>query len=55
MFVDDYSAWVTGLLAEANREGILAIIDRAIDWERQSRATFESEKIVIIYFTRQLD
>jgi hypothetical protein len=54
-FVDDYSAWVTGPSAEANREGIQAIIDRAMDWERRSGATFEGEKTVIIHFTRRPD
>jgi hypothetical protein len=28
-FIDDYSAWVTGPTAEANRVGIQAVIDRA--------------------------
>ena len=32
-FVDDYSAWVTGESAEANRPGIEAIIEQALDWE----------------------
>src|SRR5882757_174563 len=54
-FVDEYSAWVTGPSAEANREGIQAIIDRAMDWERRSGATFEGEKTVIIHFTRRPD
>ncbi|XP_044720168.1 endonuclease-reverse transcriptase domain-containing protein [Hirsutella rhossiliensis] len=35
-FVDDYSAWVTGPTAEANREGIQAIIDDALEWEVRS-------------------
>jgi hypothetical protein len=52
-FVDDYNAWVTGPSAEANREGIQAIIDRAMEWERRSGATFEGDKTVIIHFTRQ--
>lgn len=30
-FVDDYTAWVTGPRAEANREGVQAIIDKAMD------------------------
>lgn len=51
-FVDDYSAWVTGPTAEANRVGIQAIIDRALDWERRSGATFEGDKTTIIHFTR---
>ena len=51
-FVDDYNAWVTGPSAEANREGIQAIVKRAVDWEEQSGATFEGEKTVLIHFTR---
>jgi hypothetical protein len=31
---------------------IQAIIDRALDWERRSGATFEAEKTAIIHFTR---
>ena len=54
-FVDDYNAWVTGPSAEANREGIQAIIDRAMEWERRSGATFEGDKTVIIHFTRRPD
>jgi hypothetical protein len=54
-FVDDYSAWVTGPSADANQEGIQAIIDRAIDWERRSGATFEGEKTILIHFTRRAD
>ena len=33
-FVDDYNAQITGPSAVANREGIQAIIDRAINWEK---------------------
>jgi hypothetical protein len=51
-FVDDYSAWVTGKTAEANREGIQAIIDRAVAWARRSGATFEGSKTAVIHFTR---
>ncbi|XP_044715289.1 reverse transcriptase (RNA-dependent DNA polymerase) domain-containing protein [Hirsutella rhossiliensis] len=51
-FVDDYSAWVTGPTAEANREGIQAIIDDALEWEARSGATFETEKTTIVHFTR---
>ena len=51
-FVDDYNAWVVGPSAEANREGIQAIIDRALEWERRSGATFEGKKTAIIHFTR---
>jgi hypothetical protein len=54
-FVDDHNAWVTGPSAEANHESIQAIVDRAIDWERRSGATFESVKTVIIHFTRRRD
>lgn len=51
-FVDDYTAWVTGPTADTNRAGIQAIIDRALDWERRSGATFEGEKTAIVHFTR---
>ncbi|KAL0929378.1 uncharacterized protein CTRU02_215544 [Colletotrichum truncatum] len=51
-FVDDYTAWVTGPSRQANRQGIQAIIDRALDWERRSGATFEADKTAIIHFTR---
>ncbi|KAJ3453213.1 hypothetical protein MRS44_018868 [Fusarium solani] len=51
-FVDDYSAWVTGPTAEANRDGIQAIIDRALEWEKRSGATFECDKTTIVHFTR---
>jgi hypothetical protein len=54
-FVDDYNAWVTGPSAEANRVGIQAIIDRAVQWEKRSGATFEGEKTVIIHFSRRPD
>ena len=38
-FMDDYTAWVTGLSAETNRAGIRAIIDTALDWERRSHVS----------------
>jgi ribonuclease HI len=52
-FVDDYTAWVMGPTAESNQAGIRAIIDRAIDWEKRSGATFEAEKTAIIHFSRR--
>ncbi|OQE10076.1 hypothetical protein PENFLA_c095G04748 [Penicillium flavigenum] len=57
-FVDDFTAWVTGSTAQSNREGIEAIINKALDWERRSGATFEAEKTAIIHFapkTRKSD
>jgi hypothetical protein len=51
-FIDNYNTWVTGPIAEANREGIQAIIDRAMEWERRSRAMFKGDKTVIIHFTK---
>ncbi|KAJ6436835.1 reverse transcriptase [Purpureocillium lavendulum] len=51
-FIDDYSAWVTGRTAEANRAGIQVIIDAATDWEKRSGATFEVDKTTIVHFTR---
>ena len=41
-----------GQSADANREGIQAIIERAIEWEKRSGAVFESEKTTIMHFTR---
>ena len=35
-FVDGYTAWVMGHTAEANREGIQAIVDEAPNWEKRS-------------------
>ncbi|KAJ5264619.1 hypothetical protein N7505_007412 [Penicillium chrysogenum] len=49
---------VTGSTAQSNREGIKAIINEALDWERRSGATFEAEKTAIIHFapkTRKSD
>ncbi|KAK8036725.1 hypothetical protein PG994_015222 [Apiospora phragmitis] len=37
-FVDEFTAWVTGPTAQSNREGIEAIIDDALAWERRSGA-----------------
>ncbi|KAM4061945.1 reverse transcriptase [Hirsutella rhossiliensis] len=47
-FVDDYSAW-------SNRDGIQSIIDRALEWEKRSGATFEGDKTTIIHFTRMAE
>ncbi|KAH7465291.1 hypothetical protein FOMA001_g17200 [Fusarium oxysporum f. sp. matthiolae] len=52
-FVDDFTAWVTGPTAESNCDGIKSIIKKALDWERRSGATFETEKTAIIHFTRK--
>ena len=51
--MDDFAAWVTGRTAHSNREGIEAIINDALEWEKRSGATFEAEKTAIIYFTRK--
>lgn len=53
-FVDDFTAWVTGPTAQSNQEGIEAIIDEALDWERRSGATFEAEKTAIIHFAPKM-
>lgn len=52
-FVDDFTAWVTGPTAEGNREGIEAVINDALDWEKRSGAIFEAEKTAIIHFMRK--
>ena len=51
-FVDDFTAWVAGPTAQSNREGIMSVIDTAMEWEKRSGATFEAEKTAIIHFTR---
>ena len=51
-FVDDYTAWVTGPSAEVNHIRIQQIVDRAVQWEKRSGATFESTKTVLVHFTR---
>ncbi|KAI3293676.1 hypothetical protein DTO002I6_4622 [Penicillium roqueforti] len=53
-FVDDFTAWVTGPTAQSNREGIEAIINEALDWERRSGATFKAEKTAIIHFAPKM-
>ena len=54
-FVDDYTAWVTGTSAALNRESIQKMVDRAVEWERRSGATFEPDKTAYIHFTRSPD
>ncbi|KAL9561366.1 hypothetical protein ACKAV7_014721 [Fusarium commune] len=51
--ISDITAWVTGPTAESNRDGIRKIIRKALDWEKRSGATFETEKTAIIHFTRK--
>ncbi|EWZ78859.1 hypothetical protein FOCG_18379 [Fusarium oxysporum f. sp. radicis-lycopersici 26381] len=51
-FVDAYTAWASGPMAQSNRGGLQAIIDKALDWERRSGATVEAGKMAIIHFTR---
>src|SRR6266481_1854495 len=51
-FMDDYTAWVTGPSAEANYIGIQQIVEKAVQWEKRSGATFETAKTVLVHFTR---
>ena len=51
-FIDDYTAWVTGPTAAANRGPIKAIVERALEWERRSGATFKGDKTLVVHFTR---
>ena len=51
-FMDDYTAWVTGPSAEANYVGIQQIVEKAVQWEKRSGATFETAKTVLVHFTR---
>ncbi|KAM9874254.1 hypothetical protein VDGL01_11687, partial [Verticillium dahliae] len=54
-FIDDYTAWVVGPTAEANRGGIQGIIEKALNWESRSGATFEADKTAIIHFSRNAE
>nr|AEB91360.1 unknown [Verticillium dahliae VdLs.17] len=51
-FVDDFTSWVAGPTTQDNRKGIEAIIEKALDWEQRSGATFEADKTAVIHFTR---
>ena len=51
-FVDDYTVWVTGPSAAANRKPIEAIVDWALESERRSGAAFEGEQTSFVHFTR---
>ena len=46
--MDDYTAWVTGPSAEANYIGIQQIVEKAVQWEKRSGATFETAKTVFV-------
>ena len=50
--IDDYTAWVTGPSAEANYVGIQQIVEKALQWEKSSGATFEISKTALVHFTR---
>ncbi|KAI2791712.1 hypothetical protein POX_c04584 [Penicillium oxalicum] len=41
---------VTGPTAQSNPEGIEAIVNKALGWEKRSSATFEADKTAIIHF-----
>ncbi|KAG7145205.1 RNA-directed DNA polymerase mobile element jockey like protein [Verticillium longisporum] len=42
-------------IAEANRGGIQGIIEKALNWESRSGATFEADKTAIIHFSRNAE
>jgi hypothetical protein len=50
-FMDDFTAWVTGPTVQSNQQGIEAIINEALEWERRSSATFKADKTAIIHFS----
>jgi ribonuclease HI len=50
-FINDFTAWVTGPTAQSNQQGIEAIINEALKWEKRSSATFEADKTAIIHFS----
>lgn len=54
-FVDDYTAWVTGVSVSANTEALQQnIIPKVESWARKSGVTFEAEKTKLIHFTRAI-
>lgn len=42
---------MTGPIAQSNQEGIKAIINKVLNWEKRSSITFKADKTAIIYFT----
>ena len=50
--VDDYTAWVVGNTAKENIKDIRSIVNKAMQWEKLSGATFEREKTAFIHFIR---
>ena len=55
-FVDDYTAWVTGMTAEENVRKIQErVVTVAETWEESSGATFQPDKTAFIHFTRNLN
>lgn len=52
-FVDYFIAWITGSMGESNGEGVEAIVNKAIEWEKGSRAASEDDKTAIINFARK--
>lgn len=51
-FVDDYTACVVGKTAAENMDRLQAIVQRAIEWESRSGASFEGAKPAFIHFMR---
>jgi ribonuclease HI len=51
-FVDDYTVWVTGESVTQNNVTIQALVEKALEWEKCSGATFEPDKTAFIHFTR---
>ncbi len=52
-FVDDYSRWTVGATIETNMEVLQStVIPRALQWAKDSGATFEPDKTTLLHFTR---
>ena len=52
-FVDDFTAWVVRPSAGTNTHRLQSeLIPRVEEWERESGASFQLEKIAFTYFTR---
>lgn len=52
-FIDDYTAWVTGLDIQSNTQRLqVEVIPKLETWAESSGAIFNPEKTVLIHFTR---
>ena len=52
-FVDDYTRWTVSDTIDKNMEILNGkVVPRALQWARDSGATFEGDKTILMHFTR---